>query len=256
MWLYVPCHSAQASGCSTWGLDSPSPDWGILTGTARVLETPTPPLTVRPAVPGAKANPMVLRASQFTCENCERPFSPKKSHPFPYPPRFCSRSCAISHRNKVTAVIGEKSCEWCHKSFTGFDNKRWRSRRYCSRQCASQYRASLPSSDLTRIRQKQAALACSLVTRCLRHKGKDKSGRIRDMLGYEPSDLVAHLERLWKPGMDWSNYGKGGWHVDHIRPVRSFPPETPVSVMSALSNLQPLWESENCSKGGRYEGDI
>lgn len=39
-------------------------------------------------------------------------------------------------------------------------------------------------------------------------------------VGYSTSDLVAHLERQFLPGMTWDNYGD--WHIDHVVPVASF----------------------------------
>ena len=44
-----------------------------------------------------------------------------------------------------------------------------------------------------------------------------------------------------------------GWHIDHVRPVSSFPPGTAPSVISALSNLQPLWAIDNLRKAKRCE---
>lgn len=58
--------------------------------------------------------------------------------------------------------------------------------------------------------------------------------------------------------MSWENYGRNGWHVDHIRPVISF------NITSfdcndflecwSLSNLQPLWEADNLSKSSKFNG--
>lgn len=71
-------------------------------------------------------------------------------------------------------------------------------------------------------------------------------------LGYRPSELKTRLEKLFKPGMKWGNHGIKGWHVDHVRPIATFPIGTPWREMNALSNLQPLWAVENLSKGKRY----
>lgn len=82
------------------------------------------------------------------------------------------------------------------------------------------------------------------------------SGTISDIektLGYTRSELKLHLESLWEPGMNWKNHGRGGWHIDHKRPVSSFPVGTSPMIVNALSNLQPLWERDNLSKGGKFE---
>lgn len=88
--------------------------------------------------------------------------------------------------------------------------------------------------------------------------GKVKNGRKAfDLLGFTFDDLKAHLERQFKPGMSWSNYGLGGWEIDHKVPISahnfSSPDDIDFKRCWALSNLQPLWASENRSKQGRLD---
>ena len=63
--------------------------------------------------------------------------------------------------------------------------------------------------------------------------------------------LRAHLERQFRPGMSWSNYGE--WHEDHVRPVCKFDLSRPEhrAAVNALDNLQPLWAAENLSKSAK-----
>jgi len=74
-------------------------------------------------------------------------------------------------------------------------------------------------------------------------------------VGYTVAKLMAHLEKLFRPGMCWENYGRGGWHIDHIIPRAAFNYQTPQDIdfkrCWALSNLQPLWERENIAKGAK-----
>lgn len=85
---------------------------------------------------------------------------------------------------------------------------------------------------------------------------KFKKNKTFEILGYNSSDLVLHLESRFKDGMSWDNYGRGGWHIDHIKPLASFDinEENWIQEAFSLDNLQPLFESENCSKGSLYEG--
>jgi hypothetical protein len=84
-----------------------------------------------------------------------------------------------------------------------------------------------------------------------------KSSSTFDILGYTPDELRAHLEAKFTDGMSWENYGRGGWHVDHVFPLASFTFDTPecpdFKKAFALKNLQPLWEPENCSKRARLD---
>jgi hypothetical protein len=60
-----------------------------------------------------------------------------------------------------------------------------------------------------------------------------------------------HLEKLFKPRMTWKNHGK--WHIDHIIPCSSFDLTKASEQRECFhyTNLQPLWASENLSKGNR-----
>ena len=42
------------------------------------------------------------------------------------------------------------------------------------------------------------------------------------LVNYSLEDLKLHLEKQFTNGMSWENYGKGGWHIDHIKPCASF----------------------------------
>ena len=78
-----------------------------------------------------------------------------------------------------------------------------------------------------------------------------KAGRKWQLLvGYTLDELIIHLEKQFKDGMSWDNYGE--WHVDHIIPKSAFNYERPEHIdfkrAWALSNLQPLWGRENVRK--------
>ena len=81
--------------------------------------------------------------------------------------------------------------------------------------------------------------------------GLEKCDRTSNLLGYTSLDLKNHMEKLFKDGMSWDNYGE--WHIDHIKPISKFDISDDTSVVNALENLQPLWAFENLSKGGKYE---
>ena len=55
--------------------------------------------------------------------------------------------------------------------------------------------------------------------------------------------------------MKWDNYGVGGWHIDHIKPLASFNLENREELLRAChyTNLQPLWATTNIA---RAHGDM
>jgi len=78
----------------------------------------------------------------------------------------------------------------------------------------------------------------------------------QDLVGYSAEELKQHLQKQFKEGMTWENYGQ--WHVDHIVPIRSFtydkPTDTDFLECWSIENLQPLWGAENSSKGCKVNG--
>jgi hypothetical protein len=81
-----------------------------------------------------------------------------------------------------------------------------------------------------------------------------KAGRSwRDLIGYSVEALTDHLERQFLPGMSWENMGD--WHIDHRQPLVSFKfgtvDDPEFKAAWALTNLQPLWNVDNWSKGGK-----
>lgn len=79
------------------------------------------------------------------------------------------------------------------------------------------------------------------------------------LVGYTVEELKIHLESLFTDGMNWDNYGKFGWQIDHVIPKTSFP-ITSINDENfkrcwALSNLQPLWWQDNLKKSNKVENN-
>lgn len=87
-----------------------------------------------------------------------------------------------------------------------------------------------------------------LIHRALRGKKQGRSWR--NFVDYTVDELIAHLERQFLPGMSWDNHGE--WHVDHIVPRSEFqytdPDDEAFKRCWALSNLRPLWATDNMRK--------
>jgi hypothetical protein len=69
-----------------------------------------------------------------------------------------------------------------------------------------------------------------------------------NLIGCSTNKLKQHLEKQFKRGMSWNNYGK--WHIDHIKPCFKFN-LTKLSEQKKCfnyKNLQPLWAKDNYSK--------
>jgi len=75
------------------------------------------------------------------------------------------------------------------------------------------------------------------------------------LVGYSLNELKKHLEKQFKDGMSWDNYGK--WHIDHEIPKSVFnytkPEHTDFKRCWALKNLQPMWAEQNKVKGAKLK---
>lgn len=85
-------------------------------------------------------------------------------------------------------------------------------------------------------------------------RGVSKSGATVDLIGCSVPEFKKHIESLWKPGMTWENYGRFGWHIDHVRPCASFDLTDPEQQRACFhyTNTQPLWHVENLKKGSVF----
>jgi hypothetical protein len=100
-------------------------------------------------------------------------------------------------------------------------------------------------------------LCQSRIYKALKTCGGLKTKRTQQYIGCDYSTLKIHIEKQFKPGMNWENHGSS-WHVDHIIPIKyENPTEKDLDIVIQrlhYTNLQPLWASENMSKGNRWIG--
>lgn len=100
-----------------------------------------------------------------------------------------------------------------------------------------------PGFKLASYYRRRVSKALKVNTKCCHTLG---------LLGCSIPDLKEHLERGFKPGMSWENYGE--WHVDHIKPCARFDlsDHTQQRACFHFSNLQPLWGIDNLKKSDAY----
>jgi hypothetical protein len=85
-----------------------------------------------------------------------------------------------------------------------------------------------------------------------------KTHNTLELLGCSISEVRRHIESKFQAGMNWSNHGKHGWHIDHIVPCAAFDltNENEQRRCFHWSNLQPMWASENQSKKDKTDGQL
>ena len=82
-------------------------------------------------------------------------------------------------------------------------------------------------------------------------KGKVKLRSSIHWLGCTIPQFRDYIERQFKEGMSWENYGLKTWHIDHKIPLTFFDLTDEAQLRKAchFSNLQPMWAKENIRKG-------
>lgn len=85
-------------------------------------------------------------------------------------------------------------------------------------------------------------------------RGNKISAKIRhSLVGCSREELVAHIEKNFKPGMNWENrgQGQGKWNLDHLVPLAVFDLCNQQHRLLAghYLNVKPEWYSVNAAKG-------
>lgn len=135
-----------------------------------------------------------------------------------------------------------------HKDHVTAKNEIWR------KSNPSKIRAILKKSNAKHRSTPTGALNNIISSRMSRSLcGHKNHQRWEKLVNYNVNQLKAHLEKQFKYGMSWDNYGL--WHVDHIIPVTAFNFEKPEDLDFKkcwdLKNLQPLWAVENLKKNNK-----
>lgn len=217
-----------------------------------------------------------------TCKKCSADFHVR----FPSLSRqkFCSNSCRVafnnsvrpykeSTRQKVSAAAsvrhkGEGNpnfsnaripcrCKNCECEFSIWRHEMKGGKRkgiFCSLKC---YRHAAKSAV-----DPVSARLYSIYSRNISKSVKKAKNRCKwtELVGYSIHDLRRHLEALFVKGMNWDNYGRNGWHIDHIKPISVFAissyTDEAFKECWALSNIQPMWGDDNIRKGGINKKEI
>lgn len=165
----------------------------------------------------------------------------------------CCRLSAVDYRERNRKRLNERNREYNRRNRTQSleRNRRWRETNPDKvRAITARSNAKIGNDPKNRIAKSLRACISQSI-----NKGTKAARRTEALLGYSFDDLKVHLERQFAKGMSWEDYGRHGWHIDHILPISSFSYETPddpeFRECWALTNLRPLWGTENISKGAR-----
>jgi len=202
------------------------------------------------------------------CQQCGGYYNTKHK-----PQKFCKPSCFTTSTRINRGTKGE--CAICHKHFEPVNS----TQKCCGPECGSisagktkaNHEYNLPEG----LTQRERTNFIQNIKRNERAKtdpgfrlnerirkriyfsilGRKNGRHWEHLVGWTLKQLKNHLQKLFQPGMTWENYGR--WHVDHIIPISvhnfSKPEHPDFKRCWSLQNLQPMWGSENQSKGAKIE---
>jgi hypothetical protein len=175
----------------------------------------------------------------------------------------------ILHEN-IDEIIGKKCCtckNWRPLTEYNYSKSHWDNLRNDCKECLVQWRKDnreklnekhiiyeknrkLIDPQFKLVKTLRSRLGCAV-----RRQNSSKNNATIDLLGCSVSFLKQFLEAKFKEGMTWNNHGE--WHIDHIKPCASFNllDDEEQKKCFHYTNLQPLWASENLSKGCKYIDD-
>jgi len=169
----------------------------------------------------------------------------------------------MKNENKQNYIIHKESWDERSKQYNKTDtNKKYRRewaknkydtneehRQQCIDNAVSYERKMLNTNIEYKIKHVLRSRIRDALKKHLAHKYRNTN----DLTSCTMEELKLYLEAKFTEGMTWENHGD--WHVDHIRPCCSFDltQEEEQKKCFHYTNLQPLWASDNLSKGGKFE---
>lgn len=164
---------------------------------------------------------------------------------------FPRRSCGPDGlENRCKTCVGERALAYYHKNKKKINEaRRTPEYREAMRPYFAEYERTRRVNDPAYRLKKTLRLS---LWKAL--KGKRRCAHTLELLGCSLEDFVTHIESQFTEGMNWDNYGRGGWEIDHIRPCASFDLLDPADQRLCFhhSNMQPLWGWDNWEKGASW----
>lgn len=195
-----------------------------------------------------------------TCSKCggELPATTEYWHLNKSRPDGLSYWCKVCQREanrkaRSTPEGREASREASRKSRStpeGREKSRESNRTACRQRYQNgKYQEYIENTPLAKMRQ----VLSSRVRTAMKLKGWRKNTKTQVLLGCSFEEFKAHIEEQFQPGMSWENAGE--WHYDHILPCSCATTEEELIALQHFSNFQPMWGSENISKGATLPPD-
>lgn len=174
--------------------------------------------------------------------------------------KYCSSACntkAYRLRHPDRIKESKKKYDQKHRDAITERNRDWRER---NKEKMQEYRVARKEKNRIYWKERRAKDPLFRIKNNLRNrlnflcKG-GRSNSLLELLGCSHEEFKKHIESQFQPDMTWNNYGKNGWHLDHVKPLALFNLliQSELEEVCHFTNLQPLWQEDNLKKWCKYE---
>lgn len=91
----------------------------------------------------------------------------------------------------------------------------------------------------------------TLIGGSFKRRNSIKSKKTEEILGCTISEFVDYILSKCPEGITLNDFGKKGYHIDHIIPISTADSEGKILELCHYSNLQPLWWKDNMIKSNK-----
>jgi hypothetical protein len=187
------------------------------------------------------------REKHFRSIKLSKPFKEKYKSPHS---KYSTQHKILDDKTELKLCEGKGGCnEWKPLSSFKQSSSTWDGRNHVCYSCLYKKQINRKKIDLDF--KLRTEISAAIRQGCSRNKGLKKS-TLEVLLGCSIPDFKKHIESLWEPWMNWTNYGhkKGTWNYDHITPLSSFDLSDANEQKKAFNykNVRPLDSIENYIK--------
>jgi len=165
-------------------------------------------------------------------------------------PHTCSLECRKEYKKRYEAELYQAKRDQILEYSKEYYQRVKDSDQHKAKQLRSSRAFSKRKREDPKLRLESAIRARVMMS--MKRRNANKDGRTFELIGCTGAELAIHIEKQFKRGMTWDNYGSA-WHVDHITPLSYFDMSNPDDQRRAWNwqNLRPLWALQNITEGNK-----
>lgn len=173
--------------------------------------------------------------------------------------KLCAKKRGAKYFSENKAIIKERNRAYMKEYLHSYYTKNANTIKETSRKRYEKNKPGIMEKAKVYVREKRATnldykILCVLRSRLCNVVAREyKSQKTKDLLGCNIAEFKNHISKKFTDGMSWDNYGRYGWHIDHIIPCAKFDLKNIEDQKQCFhyTNLQPMWAKDNHSKSDK-----